>query len=77
MSEIEREDILAERQDQIQKMQMKSQLDQMVRDQSGRKDDSVAKAAKRTSHSSVAFEFPDNFGHRCSCTEGSYEGEVA
>lgn len=49
MSEIEREDILAQRQEEIQRMQMKSQLDQMVRDQSGaRKDDSVAKAAKRT-----------------------------
>ncbi|KAH8102183.1 plus-3-domain-containing protein [Cristinia sonorae] len=47
LSEIEREDILAQRQEEIQRMQMKSQLDQMVRDQSSKKDDSVSKAAKR------------------------------
>ena len=56
---------------------MKSQLDQMVRDQSGRKDDSVAKAAKRTSHPSVIVELSDNTDRRCSCAEGGYEGEVA
>ena len=47
MSEIEREDILAQRQEEMQRIKMRSQLDQMVKDQSGRKDDSVSKSAKR------------------------------
>ncbi|THH28641.1 hypothetical protein EUX98_g5546 [Antrodiella citrinella] len=41
LSEIEREDILAERQDTLQRMHVKSQLDQMVRDQSGKKGESA------------------------------------
>ncbi|KAK7683685.1 hypothetical protein QCA50_013061 [Cerrena zonata] len=47
LSEIEREDILAQRQEEMQRIKMRSQLDQMVKDQSGRKDDTVSKSAKR------------------------------
>ncbi|KAI0073603.1 plus-3-domain-containing protein [Panus rudis PR-1116 ss-1] len=50
LSEIEREDILAERQEEMQRIKMRNQLDQMVKDQSGagKKEDSVSKSAKRT-----------------------------
>lgn len=47
LSEIEREDILAQRQEEMQRIKMRSQLDQMVKDQSGRKDDTISKSAKR------------------------------
>ena len=47
MTEIEREDILAQRQEEIQRIQDKRNLDQMLRDRTGAGDDSVAKAAKR------------------------------
>ena len=48
MSEIEREDILAQRQEEMQRMQDKRNLDAMLRDRIGGGDDNVAKAAKRT-----------------------------
>ncbi|KAI0787006.1 plus-3-domain-containing protein [Abortiporus biennis] len=41
MSEVEREDILTQRQEEMHRTQMKHQLDQMVRDQSGKKDDTT------------------------------------
>ncbi|KAI0767480.1 plus-3-domain-containing protein [Fomes fomentarius] len=49
MSEIEREAILAQRQDEIQRFTDKRQLDQMFKQQSGRggAEDNVSKAAKR------------------------------
>ncbi|CAL1710020.1 unnamed protein product [Somion occarium] len=48
LSEIEREDILAQRQEEMQRIKMRSQLDQMVKDQNGRKDDNnISKTAKR------------------------------
>ena len=46
MPEIEREDILAQRQEEMQRIQDKRNLDQMFRDRTGGADDSVAKAAK-------------------------------
>ena len=50
MSEIEREDILAQRQEEMQRIQDKRNLDAMLRDRSGGGgDDNVAKAAKRES----------------------------
>lgn len=52
MSEIEREAILAQRQDEIQRFTDKRQLDMMFKQQSGRGgvEDNVSKAAKRTSN---------------------------
>ncbi|OSX56775.1 hypothetical protein POSPLADRAFT_1062251 [Postia placenta MAD-698-R-SB12] len=47
LPEIEREDILAERQEEMQRIQDKRNLDQMLKAQSGRGDDTVSKAAKR------------------------------
>lgn len=51
MSEIEREDILAQRLEEMQRIQDKRNLDQMLKAQSGRSkangDESVSKAAKR------------------------------
>ncbi|CCM01841.1 uncharacterized protein FIBRA_03911 [Fibroporia radiculosa] len=47
MSEIEREDILAQRQEEMQRIQDKRNLDQMLQAQSGRGDENVSKAAKR------------------------------
>ncbi|KIP10772.1 hypothetical protein PHLGIDRAFT_100587 [Phlebiopsis gigantea 11061_1 CR5-6] len=47
MSEIEREDILAQRQEEMQRMQDKRNLDAMLRDRIGGGDENVAKAAKR------------------------------
>ncbi len=46
-SEIEREAILAQRQEEMQRFTDKRQLDLMVKMQSGRGDESVSKAAKR------------------------------
>ena len=49
MSEIDRENILGERQEELQKLQDKRSLDQMLKAQSkGMDGDSVSKAAKRT-----------------------------
>lgn len=48
MSEIERENILAQRQDEMQRIQDKRNLDQMVRERTGGGEESVSKAAKRT-----------------------------
>ena len=51
MSEIDRENILGERQEELQKLQDKRNLDQMLKAQSKCMDgDSVSKAAKRTQH---------------------------
>ncbi|EKM57104.1 uncharacterized protein PHACADRAFT_254665 [Phanerochaete carnosa HHB-10118-sp] len=47
MTEIEREDILAQRQEEIQRIQDKRNLDAMLRDRTGTGEDSVSKAAKR------------------------------
>ncbi|KZT63477.1 hypothetical protein DAEQUDRAFT_719369 [Daedalea quercina L-15889] len=47
MAEIEREDILAQRQEKMQRIQDKRNLEQMLKAQSGHADDSVSKAAKR------------------------------
>ncbi|TFY60930.1 hypothetical protein EVJ58_g4828 [Rhodofomes roseus] len=47
MSEIEREDILAQRQEEMQRIQDKRNLEQMLKAQSGHGEDSVSKAAKR------------------------------
>lgn len=49
MTEIEREDILAQRQEEIQRIQDKRNLDAMLRDRTGTGEDSVSKAAKRQS----------------------------
>lgn len=50
MSEVERENILAERQEQMQKIQDRRKLQEMIKQQkNGSGDgDAVAKAAKRT-----------------------------
>ncbi|KAJ3553338.1 hypothetical protein NM688_g3667 [Phlebia brevispora] len=47
MSEIEREDILAQRQEEMQRIQDKRNLDQMLRERTGGGEESVSKAAKR------------------------------
>ncbi|KZT08127.1 plus-3-domain-containing protein [Laetiporus sulphureus 93-53] len=47
MSEIDREDILAQRQEELQRIVDKRNLEQMLKAQSGHGEDSVAKAAKR------------------------------
>lgn len=47
MSEIEREDILAQRQEEMQRIQDKRNLDAMLRDRSGAGDENISKAAKR------------------------------
>ncbi|KAI0922796.1 hypothetical protein AcV5_009677 [Taiwanofungus camphoratus] len=47
MSEIEREDILTQRLEEMQRIQDKRNLDQMLKAQSGRGEESVSKAAKR------------------------------
>lgn len=49
MSEIEREELLAQRQEEMQRIQDKRNLDQMLKAQSGHTEDSVSKAAKRES----------------------------
>lgn len=48
MSEIEREELLAQRQEEMQRIQDKRNLDQMLRDRTGAGDETVSKAAKRT-----------------------------
>ena len=52
MSEFEREEILAQRLEQLQRIQDKRNLEKMVKDQSARaaEVDSVSKAAKRLSY---------------------------
>ena len=47
MAEIEREDILAQRQEEMQRILDKRNLDLMLRDRSGQGDEGVSKAAKR------------------------------
>lgn len=47
MSEIEREELLAQRQEEMQRIQDKRNLEQMLKAQSGHAEDSVSKAAKR------------------------------
>ena len=49
MPEIEREEVLAQRLEEMQRIQDKRNLDQMLRDRSGAGDDGVSKAAKRAS----------------------------
>ena len=49
MSEIEREEILAQRQEDLQKLKDKRNLDQMFKAQRGGDPDAVSKAAKRIS----------------------------
>lgn len=50
MPEFEREEVLAQRQEELQRFADKRQLDQMLKLQSGRAgpEDGVSKAAKRT-----------------------------
>lgn len=48
MSEVDREDILAQRQEEMLRIKMKHQLDQMVKDQSGRKEEGATRGTKRT-----------------------------
>ena len=52
MSEIDREALLAQRQEEMQRFTDKRQLDHMLKMQSGRgsADESVSKAAKRAPH---------------------------
>ncbi|KAJ3474574.1 hypothetical protein NLI96_g12382 [Meripilus lineatus] len=47
MNEIDREEILAQRQDEQNQIKVKHQLDQMVKDQSGRKDEGATRGTKR------------------------------
>jgi RNA polymerase-associated protein RTF1 len=56
MSEFEREEILAQRLEQLQRIQDKRNLEKMVKDQSARaaEVDSVSKAAKRLSYLSFS-----------------------
>lgn len=49
MSEVDREDILAQRQEEMLRIKMKLQLDQMVKDQSGRKEEGGSRGTKRAS----------------------------
>ena len=46
MPEVEREEILAQRQEELQRIQDKRNLDQMFRDHTGGGEESVSKAAK-------------------------------
>lgn len=46
MPEVEREEILAQRQEELQRIQDKRNLDQMFRDRTGGGEESVSKAAK-------------------------------
>lgn len=48
MSEVEREDILAQRQEEMQRIQDKRNLDQMFRDRTGNGEENISKAAKRS-----------------------------
>lgn len=54
MSEIERENILAQRQEEMQRIQDKRNLDQMLRERTGGAEESVSKAAKRTGDLSLS-----------------------
>jgi RNA polymerase-associated protein RTF1 len=58
MSEIEREDILAQRLEEMQRIQDKRNLDQMLKAQNSRggEPDNVSKAAKREHHLTVEAE---------------------
>ena len=47
MAEIEREDIMAQRQEEMQRIQDKRNLDLMLKQQQGGADETVSKAAKR------------------------------
>lgn len=49
MSEVEREDVLAQRQEEMQRIQDKRNLDQMFRDRTGNGEENISKAAKRGS----------------------------
>jgi hypothetical protein len=61
MSEFEREEILAQRLEQMQRIQDKRNLERMVKDQSARaaEVDSVSKAAKRLSCLRLVLTFAD------------------
>jgi hypothetical protein len=61
MSEFEREEILAQRSEQMQRIQDKRNLERMVKDQSARaaEVDSVSKAAKRLSCLCLVLTFAD------------------
>ena len=76
MPEVEREEILAQRQEELQRIQDKRNLDQMLRDRTGGGDDSVSKAAKSMYS---AHYIPALFTDLCRATftTGSHEGEVA
>ena len=81
MSEIEREAILAERQEQIQKIQDRRKLQEMIRQQKGASNDadSVSKAAKRIQcfiASLSATVLHTDFTRRSTRRERSHEGEV-
>lgn len=77
MSEVEREDILAQRQEEMQRIQDKRNLDQMFRDRTGGTADSVAKAAKSKWASIILYTLDFDDHARTTRTTGSYEGEVA
>lgn len=55
MSEIEREDILAQRQEEMQRIQDKRNLDAMLRDRSVAGDENISKAAKREPYFTLHF----------------------
>ena len=77
MSEVEREDILAQRQEEMQRIQDKRNLDAMLRDRSGGGDDNVAKAAKRElCCSSVSSISLSPVSSRSACSARCHEGEI-
>ena len=75
MSEIEREAILAQRQEEMQRFTDKLQLDLMVKQQSGRGgEESVSKAAKRAFFCMFRLRSYSDFC-RATCRSGRHEGE--
>ena len=75
MSEIEREELLAQRQEEMQRIQDKRNLEQMLKAQSGHVEDSVAKAAKR--ESAFAWRSWTHRLARATCRSWRHQGEVS
>ena len=77
MSEIDRENILAQRQEEMQRMQDKRNLDQMLRERSGGGEDNVSKAAKRMEGIRDSATYVLIPYSRTTRTAGCHQGEIA
>ena len=77
MSEIEREELLAQRQEEMQRIQDKRNLEQMLKAQSGHAEDSVSNAAKRESTRAHVRRCLAHWSARATRCSWGHQGEVS